>query len=513
MELLAARGIMKYFSETGTKANDGIGFSLAEGETRAVIGENGAGKSTLARVVAGLVRPDSGSIRVRGTELRLGSVAAAEAAGIGLVPQVSLLAPDLTVAENLVLGREPRSLGLFLSRRKAYVEAALLIERYGFRLDPEARVGELPAALRRQAEIARALARGGEILILDEPSSILSESETDGLFALMARLADAGKAVLLITHRKSEVLKVADTITVLREGRVAAEGPVSDFDEARLSGLMARPGRPIGESEARSKVDAPIAWVEREGRAEAPALELRGVVLARGQSPISFSLRAGEILGVAALAGNGLGCLEDLASGMARPTRGEVLVRGRDIRTIPRDELRSRELSYVPSDRESRGLCLQAALRDSVLALRRGEFGAWAWVARGKRDREVRAMLLPLGLRSDPGALVSSLSGGTRQRMVLARELYGGKPLLVLAEPLQGLDLASQGEVSRTIRVLAARGSAVLLISSRVEEIAGLADRAIAIYRGEIAYEGQNEGEETGRKLLAAMTGGSGPAA
>jgi len=509
MELLAARGITKFFPETETRANDRVSLTLAEGETRAVIGENGAGKSTLARIIAGMIAPDSGELFMRGARLRMGSVRAAEAAGIGFVPQVSLMANDLTVAENLILGREPRRLGVFLSRRRAYVEAALLFERYGFSLDPEARVADLTAAERRQAEIARAISLGGEVLILDEPTSILSEGESERVFELLSSLTDAGKAVLLITHRVSEVLRVADTITLLRNGAVVAQGRARDFDEIRLAGLMARrtarSGRGSIEAAEGSMPDMAAENAERP-----TALELRELVLARGSAPQSFAVKAGEVLGVAALAGNGLGKLEDYASGFMQPETGDVLVLGTSVSSMNRGVLRSRLLAYVPADREARGICLRAPMRDSVLALKRAEFKARDWIRIRSRNETARTMARRFGLESEPGAFVSSLSGGNRQRLVLARELDSPRAAVVLAEPLQGLDIASQEEVALAIRGLASRGSAVLLLSSRAEEILGIADRVVALYRGKIAYEGRNEGAATGRRLLAAMTGGSG---
>jgi simple sugar transport system ATP-binding protein len=501
MELLAARGITKYFNDTGTLANDRVALSLAEGETRAVVGENGAGKSTLARMLAGLIAPDSGEILVRGARVEKGNVRAAEAAGIGFVPQQSLLAGDLSVAESIVLGREPRSMGIFVSRRKAYVESALLFERFGVRIDPDARVSSLSSSERRQAEITRALARGGDILILDEPTSILSESESERLFELLGRLTNAGKAVILITHRLSEVMRVADTVTVLRGGCVVAERRIEDTDEGELSLVMARSAATKRHDIAE---DDSIA-----GENEAPMFEMRDVRLARGARPLSLAIKRGEILSVSALAGNGLGRLEDYASGMLVSTKGEVLVDGRRIESIPRGELRVKELAYMPSDREGRGLCLSASIRENILVLRHNEFPFLDWVGSSARDRAAREAAFALGLTADPRSAAASLSGGNRQRLVLARELDRTRPVLVLAEPFQGLDLAAQAEASTLIRDMAHRGSAVLILASSVEEVTGLADRAIALYRGEIAFEGRCEGAATSRSLLAAMTGAS----
>jgi general nucleoside transport system ATP-binding protein len=501
MELLSARGITKFFPDTGTLADDRVAISLAEGETRAVVGENGAGKSTLARILAGLILPDSGEILVRGNRLRAGSVRSAEAAGIGFVPQQSLLAGSLSVAESIVLGREPRTLGLFVSRRKAYVESALLFERFGVRLDPDSRVSSLSAAERRQAEIARALARGGEILILDEPTSILSESESDRLFELLSRLTKAGKAVMLITHRLAEVMRVADSVTVMRGGAVVADKRIGDTSEAELAGLMARSAPKRG---AGFETSARLANESSE-----PTLRIRDLRLSPGSAPIGLAVLPGEVLAVAALAGNGLGLLEDYASGMRAPTEGEVLFQGRRLESIPRVALRSELMAYVPSDREARGLCLSAAIRDNILILRRREFPPRDWIGGGARDRAARDSAFARGLVANPRASASSLSGGNRQRLLLARELDRPRPLLILAEPFQGLDLTAQAETAARIRSLAARGSAVLLLASKVEEILEVADRAIALYRGETAFEGAMEGAATASALLRAMTGAS----
>ena len=501
MELLCVRGITKYYRDTHTLADDCVSLKLAEGETRAVVGENGAGKSTLARIISGLISQDSGDVLVRGRRIKPGSVREAEAAGIGFVPQTSLLAGDLSVAENLVLGREPRSLGLFLSRRKAYVESALLVERFGFKLDPDALVSSLTAAERRQAEIARALARGGELLVLDEPTSILSETESERLFELLGRLTKAGKAILLITHRLSEVLRAADSITILRDGAVVADMAARGEDEAELGRLMARGAAAGGRLKPREAAQPLAAAVGP------PSLEMRGVRLAVGAKPLGFSLRAGEILAVTALAGNGLGRLEDLASGMAEPGEGEILVCGKRLDSTRRELLRSQILGYVASDREGRGLCLPAAMRENILALRRREFPLRDWMWKARRDAAAAMASSPLGLAADPRQSAASLSGGNRQRLLLARELDRPRAVLVLAEPFQGLDRASQAEAISLIRELASRGSAILLLLSHVEEALAAADRVMALYRGEAVFEGPNEGAATAHSLLAAMTG------
>jgi simple sugar transport system ATP-binding protein len=304
---------------------------------------------------------------------------------------------------------------------------------------------------------------------------------------------------MLITHRLAEVMRVADSVTVLRSGSVVAEKSISETGEAELSGLMAR-------SRQMERFDA-----ERRGRrgtkGEGYSLELRALRLAAGASPLNLAVRPGEILSVSALAGNGLERLEDYASGMLSPSEGQVFVEGRRMESIPRDELRSHLLAYLPSDREVRGLCLPASTRDNLLVLRRREFRIRDWILGSARDRAAREAASSRGLTADPRAASASLSGGNRQRLLLARELDGRRSVLVLAEPFQGLDLAAQAETASLIRDLAGRGSAVLLLVSSVEEILGLADRAAALYRGSLTFEGNCEGEATAQKLLAAMTG------
>jgi ABC-type uncharacterized transport system ATPase subunit len=345
------------------------------------------------------------------------------------------------------------------------------------------------------------LFRSGDILILDEPTSILSESESERLFELLARLTKLGKAVILITHRLSEVMRVADSVTVLRDGSVVADKRVADTLEAELSSLMAR----SRSTERHTLKGSPQA---EENRA-APVFEMRGLRLAPGAQTLSIGVKSGEVLAVTALAGNGLGRLEDYASGMLVPTEGEVLVGARRIESILREDLRSELLAYMPSDREARGLCLPAAMRDNLLVLRRREFGLRDWIGGPVLDRAAREAASARGLAADPRAAAASLSGGNRQRLLLARELDRPRSVLVLAEPFQGLDLAAQAEAAALIRDLAGRGSAVLLLASKVEEIIDVADRAIALYRGEIAFEGPSEGQATAGKLLAAMTGAS----
>ena len=296
------------------------------------------------------------------------------------------------------------------------------------------------------------------------------------------------------------MLKVADSITVLREGKVAAELRTADADEGKLASLMAR----------RTEGTAAGGATGNSGkRVATPVLELRRVPLARGARPLNLTVKGGEVLAVTALAGNGLRNLEDYASGTTQPPDGVVLIGGMSVGSMRREALRSMMLGYVPSDRERRGLSLTVSMRDNILALRRSEFRVVDWIGRKRRNEAAREAGLPFGLSADPRHTAASLSGGNRQRLVLARELDRPRTALVLAEALQSLDLSSQAETMLAIRALATRGSGVLFLCSSVEEAVGVADRVIALYRGEIAWEGPNEGPATAARLMAAMTGGS----
>lgn len=498
MELLSARGVTKYFPETGTLANDGVSLALEAGEIRALVGENGAGKSTLARILAGLAAPDSGEILIRGRPVRFQGARDAERAGVGLVPQHSFLAEGLTVAEGIALGHEPRRGGFLLDRRRAYVEAALLAERFGFQVDPGARVGSLSPAERRQAELMRALARGGEVLILDEPTSLLTESETEGLFALIRRLAEAGKGVVYISHRAAEILAIARSVTVLRAGRVVVDRPLEGLADCDLSALMA--------ASSSSSCASPGG---AEGAGPGPvSIEARGLVLggSGGGSPISFAVRRGEVLGLIGLAGNGLDRLEACAAGLRRPAAGELLVEGRPA-SRPGRRLREELLSYVPSARDERGLCLASSMADNAIVLERRSFGLASWFGRKAREERSREIARRMGLAAGPRSRAGALSGGNRQRLLLARELDPRRPAALLCDPTQGLDVAAQAEAASRILELKRSGVAVLLLSSNLDEILLLADRVGVLYRGSLVYEAPNEGEASVASLAARMTG------
>jgi simple sugar transport system ATP-binding protein len=480
MELLGLRGIRKYFPSTGTLAVDGADFTVSRGEVHALVGENGAGKSTLARIMCGLEKADAGTLRVRGTLADFASHRDAERLGIGIVPQYSMLAANLSAAQNVALGHEPLLAGFFYDRKKASYDLALLCGRYGFSLDPDVPVSSLPNAQKREAEILRALARGADVLILDEPTSILAEHETEALFALIRRLTDAGAGIVYISHRSKEILNLADRITVMRDGRVVRTLPAAGLQECDLADLIVR-------ANACALDDSSIC------QPGGTVLQLRDVCMKAPSGSafdaiqdLNLAVRSGEIVGVVALGGNGLDVLEDLASGVAQPDRGEILVYGQPMVAVDPRRLRTTIMAYLPTDREQRGLCGTTRVKENLVSKRLQDYGFAAFAKGVAPDKDADQLMTAFGIKGNKNQTVRTLSGGNKQRLVAARELDGSRPIVLAANPVQGLDMAARTHLFQRLKAARDTGAAVLLLSPDPEDLADLADRSYALYRGKL---------------------------
>ena len=386
MELLGLKGIRKHFTSTGTLAVDGADFSVRRGEVHALVGENGAGKSTLARIMCGLERPDAGTLTVRGTQARFASHRDAERLGIGIVPQYSMLAGTLSAAQNIALGHEPLLAGMFYDRKKAAYDLSLLCGRYGFTLDPDVPVSSLPNAQKREAEILRALARGADVLILDEPTSILAEHETEALFALIRRLTAAGAGIVYISHRTKEILNLADRITVMRDGRVVRTLPAAGLEECDLADLIVRANACALDTSSSSQPGGTVLQLRDVSR-KAPSGSAFDAIV-----DLNLAVRSGEVVGVVALGGNGLDVLEDLASGLTQPDRGEIRVSGQLMASIDPRCLRTVLMAYLPTDREQRGLCGSARVKENLVSKRLHDY-SFASFARGIEPENDAAQL------------------------------------------------------------------------------------------------------------------------
>jgi general nucleoside transport system ATP-binding protein len=478
MSYLEMRGITKVYSN-GLRANDAIDFTVERNEIHAIIGENGAGKSTLMKVLGGLEHADAGSIFLRGALVAIHRPLDATRLGIGMVHQHFKLIPEFSVAENVVLGREPSRAALFIDTAAAADRIQAIIGRHEFSIDPRDRVADLTVGQMQQVEIVRVLYRDAELLILDEPTSVLAEQEIHRLFETLRSLRQDGKTCIIITHKLREVKEISDRVTVMRKGRVVAVRSTGEVDKSELSRLM------VGKSV--------LFQIEREEKAQGgPVLELRDVLLRqRGRARplldhVSLTVHAGEIVGVAGVSGNGLSELEDVVTGLRRITSGRIFHNDEDISRLTTATLRRQGLAYVPADRLRRGASLAATVMENMTVTHHHRFLRGGFLNDGEIEQFAEKLSTSFSIDGGPRDAVGTLSGGTIQKVILARELASGSNLLVVSEPTWGLDVASSQFVYEKILAMRSEGAGVLFISSNLDEILGIADTIAVMYRGRI---------------------------
>jgi simple sugar transport system ATP-binding protein len=473
---LELAGITKRYP--GVVACDGIDLRCGRGRVHAVVGENGAGKTTLFQIAAGLVTPDAGRVAIGGQPLRRGGAAQARRLGLGMVQQHFLLVPTLTVADNVVLGREPGR-GPLYDRAGAAARVAATAARWGLRLDPGARVGDLSVGEQQRVEIVRVLDAGARVLVLDEPTAVLTPQETDDLLRILRALAATDHAVVLVSHRLQEVLAVADDITVLRAGRVVTTMPRAAASEADLASAIV--GRPLAAPPPR--------------RPAAPGdvvLELRDAATAGVRGALhgaSLAVRSGEILGVAGVEGNGQHALLRAVLGIEPLVGGAVLLDGRDAGHLDVAARRRLGIAYVSDDRLGEGLVASFDLAENLLlaAPRADALGWRGWLHPARWRPRAAAELEAGGVRpSDPRLVAATLSGGNQQKLVLARELAATTRLLVLGQPTRGVDVGGIEFLHARIRAARDAGTAVLLVSADLSEILALADRVVVLFAGRL---------------------------
>jgi ABC-type uncharacterized transport system ATPase subunit len=479
-------------------ALDDVTLSVARSEILAVVGENGAGKSTLMNVAYGLYRPDSGRVRAFESQRTIGSPAEAIALGVGMVHQHFMLVPTLTVAENVVLGREPKRRGL-LDRKAAAEGVRAVAERFGFELDPLARVEQISLGMQQRVEIVKALYRGAELLILDEPTANLTPQESDELLRALRGLSEAGKTVVFISHKLREVLAVAHSVAVMRRGRLVAHRPAGQTSAAELSALMV--GRRV-EPMARCPSRSPLG----EARVKARNLVARSDRGRAALQGVSFELCAGELLAVAGVDGNGQPELAEVLTGLRPLDGGTLEICGRRLDEPRPSAFRAAGVAHVPADRQQRGLCLSMRV-DENLALGRHAAPPFArgWAIDRERRRQIAARLCAeYDVRPDEPALEArALSGGNQQKVILARELDSGAKVLVAVQPTRGLDAGAIAAVHERLRRARDEGCAILLISLDLDEVLALADRILVLFGGRAM--GILPGEGADERLLGRM--------
>jgi ribose transport system ATP-binding protein len=468
------RDIEKGFN--GTPVLKGVDFTLAQGEVHALAGGNGAGKSTLMKILQGVHRKDAGVIRIGGREVDFSSTADAEAAGVGMVFQEFSLVPTLSVARNIFLNHEPRRFRM-IDDKAMIRRAGEILQGMDVDLDPRAEVQTLPTGYWQLTEIAKALALDARVLIMDEPTASLTKTESEALFELIGRLKAQGVGIVYVSHRMEEVYRICDRISVLRDGGVVLSDAVADLSPEQI--VAAIVGR---------EVDA-LEWVERPAATKdtTPLLEVRNLTAANGVTDMSFTLHAGEILGLAGLMGSGRTELAKLIFGIDRPTSGEILLRGEPAGiTNPRIAI-AKGIALVPEDRRLQGLVLDHSVRDNLLLPllpglnrgpliddRRGD---------GLAARLIERLQIKLASAKRP---VRLLSGGNQQKVVIAKWLGRDPDVLILDEPTAGVDIGTKSEIIQRIRELADSGKAVIVISSELAELLAVSDRVLVLRNGTV---------------------------
>jgi len=497
---LELRGITKRFGTL--TANDAVDLVVEPGEIHALLGENGAGKSTLMNVLYGLYRPDEGEILVDDEPVVFDGPGGAMAAGIGMVHQHFMLIPVFTVAENVMLGHEEtRRIG-FLDRRRARKDVDAISKRYNLEVPPDALVSELPVGVQQRVEIIKALSRDAKVLILDEPTAVLTPQETDDLIRVMRALRDGGTSIVFITHKLREVREVADTITVIRRGKVVGTAaPSASTNE--LASLMV--GRPVQLTIDKAPAQARDVVLDVAG---VTMIDESGVVLV---DDVSFQVRGGEIYALAGVQGNGQTELTEALVGLATPSAGTIDVAGRRTTTLSTDQILDLGVGYVPEDRLHDGLVGGFSVAENLVLdlFDKPPFASGMAMNLGKIESNAVDRVAEFDVRTEsPSAAASTLSGGNQQKVVLARELSRPLKLLIVAQPTRGLDVGSMEFVHRRIVAERDRGAAVILVSTELDEVLGLADRIGVMYRGRIAGEvgAGATAEEIGLLMAAGST-------
>jgi ribose transport system ATP-binding protein len=492
--LLTMRGIVKQFP--GVRALDGVDLDVAPGEVHCLLGQNGAGKSTLIKVLAGAHRPDAGEVVFDGQPVSFASPHAADSAGIATIHQELDLVPGLSVADNIVLGHEPARFG-FTRPRSAEEVAAPLLRRLGHpEIRPRRTLGRLSAAGQQVVSMARALARQARLIVMDEPSAVLDPDEVGNLFRVIRELTADGVAVVYISHRLEEIREIGDRVTVLKDGRTVARNlPARDTPTAEVIRLMT--GRTIE-----------YVFPERTGEPGDVVLEVEGLARAGEFSDVSFDVRAGEIVGLAGLVGSGRSEILETVYGARRADSGTVRVRGRRLRGGSVPAAVRAGMGLAPEERKSQALLLGEPVYRNVSLSAMTRFARLGFMDQDAERSAARTETARLDVRpADVDRPMRTLSGGNQQKVVLARWLLQGCKVLLLDEPTRGVDVGARSEIYALVRELAAAGVAVVIVSSEVPEVLGLADRVLVVREGRVVHSAPAAELDEGRVLDLVMEG------
>lgn len=493
MDAIKMVGIVKCFGPV--RANDGIDFTVKHQEIHCLLGENGTGKSTLMNILFGLYHPDAGEIFINEKKASIANPNDAYALGIGMVHQHFMLVGQLTVLENIILGKE--SGGFFLNRRESRARVEELVERFGFRIDLNEKVVNLSVGMKQRVEILKTLYRGADIIILDEPTAVLTPQEVEELFKILRQLKKSGKTIVFITHKLNETMSLSDRITVIRKGKVVFCCNTQDTNEKELATQM------VGR-----QVESVVA---KKGQQTGDVvLELKDVRLhERAEHTVSLTVRAGEILGIAGVDGNGQQELEEMIVGNRKVTEGSILLGGKPIHTLPVKDRKAMGIGYIPSDRHKNAMVSGFSITENFLL---GYQNTPEYCKKGfidydrlKQDagKQVEAFEIKVaGVEQEIG----QLSGGNQQKVILGREISHDPGLVLVAQPVRGLDIGAIERVHKTLLQLKEQGKAILLISAELSEVMNLSDRIAVFYEGEASAQFTN-GEYTKEEIGLFMAG------
>lgn len=496
------RGISKTFG--AVKANSDVSLSIAEGSIHAVIGENGAGKSTIMNILYGFYTPDEGEIYIRGQKVAIRHTHDALALGLGMVHQHFMLAGPLTVTENIILGSEPGS-SLALDYARASERIRQLSKQYGLQIDPDAVIDNLSVGQQQRVEILKTLYRGAQILILDEPTAVLTPQETEEFFKILRSLREQGKTIIIITHKLAEVLAISEHVTVMRAGKVVGEVETAKTSAAELARMM------VGR-EVLLRVDRNSYRYSGQKRS---VVSVRNLTLAKSArlntlKDISFEIAAGEIFGIAGVEGNGQTELVEVLAGLVKPSTGRVFLNGVDITGCSPRQAKLLKIGHIPEDRHKRGLLLDSSLTEnSILGLQYNSAVTGGAVFDYSRiDKHARTLIEGFDVRpADPTLSARGLSGGNQQKLIIAREFSISPDFLIASQPTRGVDIGAIEFIYKKLLELKAAGAAILLVSAELDEVLSLSDRVGVIYEGEIV--GVVDPDTTSHQELGLLMTGS----
>jgi general nucleoside transport system ATP-binding protein len=499
--VLEMRGIRKEFP--GVVANDNVSFDVRRGEVHALLGENGAGKSTLMNILYGLYRPDAGEIYLGGKPVSFASARDAIQAGIGMVHQHFMLIPVMTVAENIVLGTEPVRGGVLLDETAADRRVAEMAKTFRFEVDPDALVQDISVGQQQRVEIMKALYRNADVLILDEPTAVLTPQEASDLFEILRTLQREGISIIFISHKLNEVLEIADRITVLRRGKTIETVPRKGATEASLARAMV--GREVllrVEKDASEAGDVLLAVRDLNVQDDRSIEKVRGV---------SFDVRAGEIVGIAGVDGNGQTELIDALTGLRRIESGTVNIGGKELSRASARAALDAGIGHIPEDRQRRGLVLEFSIAENIALhdYANAPDARWGWIFPKRMVQRAKTLIGEFDVRGGgPFTRAASLSGGNQQKVVAAREIARDPQVLIAAQPTRGLDVGAIEFLHRRLVAERDEGRAILLVSLELDEILSLSDRILVLYEGRIVAK--HTGDVSEDQIGLEMLGGRG---